>query len=286
MALAFFFRFLIGMAVGSSLNVIAFRYKPGGFLITRDILMGRSRCMACDRTLRWFELIPVLSFLAQAGRCRMCKNRLSLQYPTVEIIAGVLFVFVPMGINAPESIRWIIVGAWLAASSLFLLLALIDLREKVIPDEINIAIAALGIAVAASYWFSNTTLPLPPSFVGYYGTMLGFHDGLIANRSAAFFSVILLFGIIIAFTRGRGMGMGDLKLMAAMGILFGWPEILFIAMLSFILGAIAAVPLLFSKRKTIKDAVPFGPFIVLAAALIFFFGFDMISWYFGILNIG
>ncbi len=213
--------------------------------------MGRSRCPYCDITLRWYELIPLLSFVIQLGRCRHCHALLSWQYPIVELVSGLMFV----GILMSGQIGLI----WLLAAMALLLLSLIDLRLYIIPDQINLFLALLGVGILVDKGISSSAI--------WQGHLLGFFVG------AAFF------GLIILITKGKGMGMGDLKLVAALGFLFGWPKILLIIIAAFVLGSISSVFLLLSKRKTMKDGIPFGPFLAVAAMVVLLFGNYIIGTY-------
>ncbi len=258
-------QFFLGAAVGSFLKVIADRYDPDRFIIRRDIVFGRSACASCRRTLRWFELIPLLSFLAQKGECRRCKKRLSFAYPLVEIIAGALFVVIPHAVAARVSF-----GAaaaipqffWLLVFLILLLISLIDLRLRLIPDELVIFLGVLAAFLALTGGGSGILGSIIPRIYG-------------AIFAAAFF------GALIAATRGKGMGMGDVKFGAALGLLFGWPATPFILMLAFILGAVIGLGMMTGGRATRKTALPFGPFLSLAALIVFLFGNQIAQMLFG-----
>lgn len=275
-------RFIIGAAVGSFINVLVLRYDPDRALVTKDILVGRSHCPSCKKTLRWFELIPLVSFLLQDGRCRQCKSRLTLQYPLIEILCGIIFVVVPYAPHGLFDPSWLSIALWTAVLSLFLLVAIIDFRQSVIPNGATILLALIGVADIIFLFRAHV---IDFSLLGYYSSILGFRDSLILNRFAGVAVGLFVFGAIYVFSRGRGMGMGDVKLIGALGILFGWPEIVLIMMLSFITGALANAPALLHGSKGMKDAVPFGPFIVFSAAMVFFFGYEIIRWYFKIFGI-
>ncbi len=245
--------FLLGLAAGSFINVVALRYKAGGKLVTPDIAAGRSRCPYCRTELHWYELVPLLSFFIQLGRCRHCHRKISWQYPIVEFVSGLIFVFVPVYFH-PAPI-------WVLAALTLLLITLIDLRLSVIPDQLNLFIALLGLALVIA--------------MGNYGA---WSEHLIGAGAAA-----AIFGLIIILSRGQGMGVGDLKLGAALGFLFGWPEIALIIMAAFALGGIWAGFLLLAGKKTLKEAIPFGPFIALAAILVLFLGNYILDKYYPIL---
>lgn len=283
-------RFVLGAAVGSFINVLALRYDPERFLIRRDMIVGRSRCPGCGVTLRWFELIPLLSFAFQRGRCLRCRRRISMQYPTAEILSGMIFAAVPVGwrmllpVADRVSSPIIFVGdiLWVSVFLLLLLMSLIDVRLKLIPDEIPIALVGVGVGMLFLTWsLSGSMLG---SFAGPVAFMFGFRETAAANRIIAGLLALVFFGLICAFTRGSGMGMGDVKLAGALGFVFGWPDIAFLVFFAFVAGALAGVLAIAFKRKTPGSAVPFGPFLAFGAALVVFFGARILEAYFKILG--
>lgn len=210
--------FVFGLLVGSFLNVLADRLPKG-----QNVLWGRSRCDHCHRTLRWFELIPVVSYVLQGARCIRCHKTLSIQYPIIELITGLGFVYLPM-------------QYWIIFSSL-LVIFVSDLKYQIIPDSM--------VLIAAIASFLNS---------GHFLTGLA---------SMAFFWTIW------RITRGRGMGFGDVKLAGALGLLLGFPLILFALYAAFLTGAVVGVILMITGRKTLKSKIAFGPFLVLGTALAF-----------------
>lgn len=279
--------FVAGLAVGSFLNVVALRYDPERFLLARGVVGGRSRCPYCRRELRWFELIPLVSFFIQGCRCRTCGARLSFQYPLVELLSGLLFVFVPQRLGSfpyiLHSTFYILSSLWLLVFLTLLLVFLIDLRLGLIPDEANIFLVVLGvlIALASRREFGLTT----GSFVGPSALLFGWRENIVVNRLVAVAAGAAFFGLLVLLSRGRAMGLGDVKLMAALGIVFGWPDVLFIAVLGFVFGGVAGLALIALRRKTMRSTIPFGPFIVIGAALIFFFGWQLLQGYFKLFGI-
>src|SRR3989344_331109 len=243
--------FLFGIAVGSFLNVLAVGYKDGGRIFSWDILTGRSRCPHCGKNLRWYELIPLVSFLIQGGKCRHCHALLNWQYPVVELISGLLFVFVPLH----ASPAWL----WLLVALALLLLSLIDLRLYIIPDQIQLFLLSLGLASLIQKGIGDLGVWQSPLFGAFAGAAI--------------------FGFIVLLTKGRGMGLGDVKLAAVLGFLFGWPQIILITGLSFAVGGIFAMALLLMRRKNMKDVVPFGPFLAGAAILVLFCGNAILNLY-------
>lgn len=269
--------FVFGLAVGSFLDVLASRYNPDKFLLEKKVIGGRSGCTKCGKKLEWFELIPIISFALQAGRCRSCKTKLSLEYPVVEIVSGLIFVLVPRVISP-----WTVAGLWILVFLTLLLITLIDLRLNLIPDEASIFLIILGVLLII-LTASRFSL-VEGSFLGSYAALAGFRQNIWLNHLLAAISSGLFFGLLIAITRGRGMGGGDLKLGAALGIVFGWPDILAILALAFIIGSLFGLGGILRRKKTLKSAMPFGPYLALASVIIFFFGGDLARLYLKLLN--
>lgn len=207
---------IVGLAVGSFLNVLIDRLPKG-----ETVVAGRSRCDHCGKTLRWFELIPLLSFFLQRGRCRRCHASISWQYPIVEAITGIAFWH---GVNP------------LVFSSLLVIFAA-DLKYQIIPDSM-VGIGLIG-AVAQR---------------GIIG------QNILAGAAAAAF-----FSLLYAITRGRGMGLGDVKLAFLLGVLLGFPAIAVCVYLAFLTGAVVGVILMLLGKKNFHSTIAFGPFLILAA---------------------
>jgi prepilin signal peptidase PulO-like enzyme (type II secretory pathway) len=278
---------ILGLLFGSFLNVVALRYQPDKFLFDLKEIGGRSHCPHCGKQLKWFELIPLLSFLVQGGLCRSCGARLSFQYPLVELLSGLIFVLVPWRLGFlfplypnPYTLTPIL---WILVFLALLLVALIDLRLRIIPDEINVflIIVALPIIFLSSPSFGLTE----GSFIGHYALLFGSRGSIWPNHFVGLLAGLLFFLSLTVFTWGKGMGGGDVKLAAALGFLFGWPDIAILSPLSFILGSFFALPLLLLGRRKRKDFMPFGPFLVLSSALIFLFGFQILDFYFHLFQV-
>lgn len=272
--------FVFGTTIGSFLGVVADRYDPDKFLFSLHRIGGRSRCETCARTLSWKELIPLASFFLQGRRCAVCREKLSWKYPAVEFLTGFIFAIVASRVPQPPlSLSWgLLMGLlWAVVFSLLIVITFIDLRLQLIPDEANIVIAVAGFAMVAIAKIQPGLMAV--SSFGPSGFLLGFEGGSYANRFLAAGFAALFFGALIAVTRGRGMGMGDLKLAIAMAFVFGWPDIGGIILLAFIIGGAVAAGLLIKHRATMKSLVPFGPFLVTAAFVVFLYGEDIMRAY-------
>ena len=295
----YIFLFLFGIAIGSFLNVVIFRYDPDKKLFSG--IGGRSHCMSCRKTLRWFELIPLFSFLIQFGRCRSCKARLSFQYPLLELITGLIFVLVPYVLTPISGeIPYFQIGLWLLVFISLLILTVVDLRLYIIPDGLNIFIGILALANLAFLYMQSDFGSLSGELyhtlsgltrTGFEGSFLGGHamlffvtDSPLINSAMGAAFGLAFFGGIYVLTRGRGMGFGDVKLALPAGFLLGLPDMILATMLAFIIGALFGLGLMALKRKTMKQMIPFGPFIELGVTLVFFFGYDIVNAYFHFFN--
>jgi leader peptidase (prepilin peptidase)/N-methyltransferase len=251
--------FAFGLAIGSFLNVVAMRYDGEHFLFSTKLIGGRSHCEQCKKTLRWFELVPLFSFVVQGGRCRRCKTRLSIQYPIVELLSGIIFLAVPLAIPVV-----LVAALWIVVFEALLVMALIDIRLGIIPDEINIFLGVIGVLLLL--------VPTP------------LDAGAVLIKIISALGAGIFFALLIAVTRGKGMGMGDLKLAIPLGLLFGWPEISLVLMAAFVIGAVVGMIAVARGTNSMKGTLPFGPFLALGAVTAFFWGASVIGWYLSLLK--
>jgi prepilin signal peptidase PulO-like enzyme (type II secretory pathway) len=279
----FLFLFLFGIIIGSFLNVVSLRYDGEHFLLNPRVIGGRSHCPHCGKVLRWFELVPLLSFLAQRGKCRHCGVRLGMQYPTVEFISGMIFVLTPWrlaGFSTIGGVVWPFAILWIGAFLALLLVAIIDIRTGMIPDELNIAIGAfailLGVVTAATH--------ISVMLLGPMSDLLRIAGSALVGQIVGAIFGFAFFEFLLLVTRERGIGMGDVKLSLALGLLFGWPDILPVVGFAFIFGALAGVALIFLRKKTMKATLPFGPFLAFSSAFVFLFGLPVAEWYLRIMG--
>jgi len=284
--------FLLGLSAGSFLSVLSFRYTRGEWLFKKDIFIGRSHCMSCKTTLSALELIPLVSFLIQRGKCRSCGVRFSFIYPLLELIAGFMFTAIPRLVfvmynisflsiqDIPLTWYYLLTTVYIIVALILLFIAIIDIRFQIIPDGSVIAIALLGIGAFFIQQYTYLADVFTTSFIGHYAFLFGFVEPLWMNRLIGSFVGILFLGSIVVISRGKGMGMGDVKLAGALGILIGWPDIILALFLAFITGSIWSILLMIRGTKGLKSYVPFGPFIVLGTFLIIFLGNELLQWYF------
>lgn len=269
--LVFSFIFVFGTIIGSFLNVVLFRFD------SQIGISGRSRCPSCCAQLSWFELIPILSYIALGGRCRTCKTAISIQYPLVELSAGLLFLGAYLSSVSIAHMLYL----WLVLS-LLVLIAVYDLRHMLMPSVFLypfIAAAFLG------QFFD---------FFSYTVRMPAFSDLLAAVLAFLFFFLLWI------FSRGRWIGFGDALLALGIGFALGFPGTLSALILSFWIGAAVGIALVSAphiarylhsgktalsqeeKRLTMKSAVPFAPFLILGFLLVFFFGLDVAAFIGGV----
>lgn len=248
--------FIFGLIVGSFLNCVIYRLETND-----SFVRGRSFCPNCKHTLALQDLIPVLSFLFLRGRCRYCKNPISWQYPLVEVSTALVFLLIslthPPYINLSSGVFLLIISGFL------IIIFVYDLKHYIIPDKIIYpAIIASGIWYVV-YGLIFNHFPVYEMLYTIYSAI-----------GAAFF-----FLMIVLISRGKWMGVGDIKLAFLMGILLGWPNILVALFLAFFIGAIIGLGLIVAGKKTIKSEVPFGPFLVIGTFLAMFFGKEIVNWY-------
>lgn len=248
--------FILGLIIGSFLNVVIYRFN------TKKSLGGRSACMSCMNKLSWYELIPLFSFLGLKGRCRNCKTKISIQYPLVEFATGLIFAFLFLKFSALSGQNALVFAVnyvyYALAFSILLVIATYDIKHKIIPDILSLAFGAL--AFAGLFFF--------PTFSFHVPTILEFLSGVFVAFPFAFFWLI---------SSGRWMGLGDAKLALGIGWLLGLPNALSGLVIAFWSGAIVGILLIIlSKRKYgMKSEIPFAPYLVLGAFLAFIFGLNL-----------
>lgn len=278
----FLYLFILGTIIGSFLNVLILRYRPGETLFGRQLL-GRSKCPKCRKILSWYELVPVLSFVLQRGRCRNCGVKLSSQYPIVELASGLILATAPavFGYYSPYGYLWAV------AFLLLLAITVIDIRHYVIPDSANIALGLTGLLNAwlLESGYAGAEDLVPGSFLKSYALVFNLFESPFLAHLVAGLSIAGFFTLIILLSRGRAMGWGDVKFGFALGLLFGWPDAIMALMIAYIIGAAVGISLIAKHRKTMKDMLPFGPFMALGGVIVFYFGYDIIAFYFRVLNI-
>ena len=238
--------FLFGLTIGSFLNVCIYRIPKG-----ESISFPPSHCMGCGTRLKSYDLIPVISFIVARGKCRYCGEKISLQYPIIEVLNGILYllIYYKFGLS-------LLLIKYSILCSILLVISIIDLNLKIIPNSINLFLLLYGIIFnIIEFSFNNLTSNLFGLFIG---------GGLF---------------LLIAIISKGAMGGGDIKLVAVLGLLFGFKKILLITFLSFIIGAVISILLLLFKINKRKDYIPFGPFICIGTFITIIYGNNIIEWY-------
>ena len=235
--------FLYGIVIGSFLNVCIYRIPK-----KENIVNVRSHCMNCGHKLQWYELVPLFSYLFLKGRCHNCKAKISVQYPLVEAANGILYVFIFMcnGVNV-ESLLYCLL------TSALLVLSVIDFRTYEIPVGINIFILALGL-IESAYDYQN-----------------------LLSHIIGFFAVSVFLYFIIIVTKGRGIGGGDMKLMAVCGLLLGWKLIILAFLMGCIIGSV--IHIIRMKVSKCDHVLAMGPYLSMGIFIAMLFGSQMINWY-------
>lgn len=278
-----FLFFVFGAIFGSFLNVVALRYESDKPLFGGQ-LFGRSHCPHCNKTLRFFELIPILSFFILRGKCARCKSPLSLAYPMGELATALSFATIPGIVMKvfPGSLldwtAWGIAAVIAAAFASLIVAALVDLRLFIIPDEIHYILIIL--AVVSGFLMAPHFGPARGAYTGGYSLIFGFHDTLLPNRILGAVVGGVFFLALYFVTLKRGMGLGDVKLAASIGLFMGWPDGFLACMLAFCFGTAVMLPMLLLRRTRLKSYVPFGPFLSLAAIVVMIWGDSILRGYF------
>ena len=267
----------MGLLIGSFLNVVIYRLPK---IMERqwaqecaeltgtaqepaekfNLLVPRSRCSSCGHVIRWYENIPVASYLFLRGKCSVCGTPYGLRYPMVEAVTGALFFFCAW--------RWglsLTALAWCGFSAALLALAVIDWDTTLLPDDITLPLLWAGLIVAALQWNPSVSL----------GTALW---GVVAG----YLSLWLVYWAFKLATGKEGMGYGDFKLFAALGAWFGWPALVPMILMASVIGAVVGIAMKFSSGLREGGYVPFGPFLAGAGFTAMVFGPQSILRFIGL----
>jgi Type IV leader peptidase family./Bacterial Peptidase A24 N-terminal domain. len=237
--------FIFGTIIGSFLNVVIYRVPRN-----ESIVYPQSHCTKCKSELKPYDLVPILSYMILKGRCRYCDDKISIRYPIVEIITGLIYLilFIYFGISI-KSLSY----AFLA--SLLIVITFIDIEHKIIPNKIIL----IGLIVGAVFRVLMFNYGVWDYIVGFF---LG--GGVL---------------LLISLLSGGGMGGGDIKLMALIGLFVGWKLTISTLFIAVLLGAVGGILLIVLKIKTRKDYIPFGPYISVACIISILYGYDLLNLY-------
>jgi prepilin signal peptidase PulO-like enzyme (type II secretory pathway) len=293
----YIFTFVAGTFFGSFLNVVADRSVNG-----ESILFGRSHCDHCKKPLGPKNLIPLISFIIQKGKCEKCKKKLSYYYPISEIMTGALFVFSAYLTGVFKGLDVFVLSSFVFFTflmSIYIVLFLTDMKYRIIPPKVVLA----GIVVTLLFIVSFTLLDVFLTYTNLKSNEFGaflLQSGFLTDKinvAMKEFSYILissvgiylffalLFYVTPYFLRGeRGMGGGDANLGFLIGLVNRFPNNILAIFLGFVIGSVVSIILIILKRKTVKDTVPFGPFLIIGSLISLLFGSQIINWYLGILQ--
>lgn len=251
--------FIFGLIYGSFLNVVILRWDDW-----MSIMMSRSKCPNCKTQLKWYDLIPIVSFLSISGKCRYCQKPVSWQYPVVELVTALLVVlgytfFFP----AIGDVTLIVVSfvAYLVVIGLMVTVFFHDLYEMMVPDLMAYILLFVAIILGVSLYGWQPTL---------YGLLVG----------------VLPIALLVYPSKGTWMGEGDIKIAAALGAFVGYPGAITYIALAFLIGGVYGMIAMIFKRVKLRTAVPFAPFLIIAAVTTFFYGEKIVSWYMRVFGYG
>ncbi|SFB67850.1 type 4 prepilin peptidase 1 Aspartic peptidase. MEROPS family A24A [Polaromonas sp. OV174] len=268
---------LFGLLIGSFLNVVIYRLpkmmerqwaeecaelaeKPLALTEKFNLLTPRSRCSSCGHVLRWYENIPVLSYMFLRGKCSVCGTAYGLRYPIVELFTGGLYFFCVWRWGwSPTAL------VWCGFSAALLALAMIDWDTTLLPDDITLPLLWAGLVAAALQWNPVVTLSS-----ALWGAVAGY---------LSLWTVYWLFKLV---TGKEGMGYGDFKLFAALGAWFGWSALVPMILMASVIGAIVGIAMKFSTGLREGGYVPFGPFLAGAGFTALLFGPQSILQFVGL----
>lgn len=239
----YFLIFMIGASFGSFLNVVIYRVPLG-----KSVVKPRSQCPNCEKSIYWYENIPIISWILLRAKCSNCKIKISIEYPLIELICGIATVFFFRNIFSIDQFHF----AFFKTTIFYIFIAhfVIDLRHKLLPDSLNIYLGLLLLAYA---------------FVQFNYIHIGL--GFLFGGGFPFLITWIFYKL-----RGQiGLGGGDIKLYAVLGLYLGPLDIMLTIFLSCFLGAIVGVTLIIFKLLDKKNPIPFGPFILIVASIQIFF---------------
>lgn len=253
--------FVLGLIVGSFLNVVILRLNTN-----ESFVNSRSKCYSCATELKWYELVPLISFIILRGKCRSCRTKISIQYPIVELLTALIFYFSYLKWFDSHTFNIWNVGIlilWFVFWSIFIVITVYDLRHKIIPDNLSYLLVGVSMLATLLYYFD----------VFWTSLFLGV-------------TLFIFFAFLWFVSHGKWMGLGDAKLFFGIGIFLGWPIGFLALLLSFWIGAlVGGLLLLVQKRTTLKTEIPFAPFIFAGSIVSFLWGGMILEWYFFMIGV-
>ena len=260
--------FAFGAVIGSFLNVCVHRMP-----LEESIVTPPSHCPHCNERIRWVDNIPLVSYLALRGKCRHCGAKISPRYFLVELLTAVLFLL--MWLKLTEWDRPLVHGIYFLKAPIYwmvidglIVATFIDFEHYIIPNEITFGGLIVGLLLSAIYppLMDADTIKL-----SLLRSLLGAVVGGLSLLTVAVVGKLIF--------RKEAMGMGDVKLLAAIGAFFGWQSTLFTILVSSLLGGVVGVVLVLGRRKGWESRIPYGPYIAFGAVLWMFCGHEIVNWY-------
>lgn len=259
--------FIFGTIIGSFLNVCIYRLPR-----EESIAYPGSHCISCNEPISFYNNIPILSYLLLKGKCSKCNSEISLRYPLVEVITGLLFVATvwSFGLSIQTLFYLIFISSLIA-------ITFIDFKHMIIPNVITYP----GIIVGILYNTLRTDWNYSLELIGNFNLGMQNFFSLLSEVPLldSIFGVVLGGGLLLlvaysyeVIKKRQGMGMGDVKLLAMIGAFFGWEGVLFVIFLASILGSVIGISIIIAKKGDLKYALPFGPFLSIAAVIYIFTG--------------
>jgi leader peptidase (prepilin peptidase)/N-methyltransferase len=263
--------FLLGLVIGSFLNVCILRIPAD-----KSIVLPASSCPKCGKGIAPYDNIPVVSWLILRGKCRNCKAEIAWMYPAVELLTGLLFLacYFAFGVTL-DALKWQVFSA------LLVVLTITDIRERILPDEVNFFGFGAGLLFSlgtqpfdgTALWLANRWFAFPPP-----DRALSFADGIIGALAGSGLLWLVAEGYFRL--RGReGMGLGDVKMMAAVGAFMGLKRTMMTVLAGSLLGSVIGIVLISLTKKGRDYELPFGTFLGAGALLVLFFGTPALHWY-------
>lgn len=261
------FFLVLGLAIGSFINVLVYRLRIA------ESIMGRSFCPHCRNKVAWYDNIPLVSFVLLRFRCRNCKEKISWQYPLVEALTGMIFLAIGWKFFSFDDFQsWFLTGYYLFISASLISIVVYDMLYMEIPSIVLWVTIVFALVFDFIFDIEN-------------GQILSFVNGLTLSGLVASAAAFAFFFSLSKFSKERWMGMGDAYLVILLGLIVGWPKVLFALFSAFSVGAICGIILILLKKKKMESQLPFAPFLVLGTLLTIFFYQFIMSWYLGLFNL-
>lgn len=249
--------FIFGVSIGSFLNVVIYRMPRG-----LSIIYPPSTCPNCGKRIKWYDNIPIISYILLKGKCRFCKADISIKYPLVELVSGIFatVLYIRFGLNLDFLFYFYFIASMIA-------LSVIDLEFKIIPDKINFSGIFIGLIFAIKN--SLQQQDITPILSALVGAIVG--SGFL----------FLIAYIYLKYRGIEGLGMGDVKLLAFIGVYTGWFGAIFTIFFGSLIGSIVGIIIIKLFKKDAYFEIPFGPFLAAGGTLYLLFGDYIRQLYFG-----